>query len=152
MRQKYGITSDEHIAAEAQVQDAKKGTPSRATILLVDADQDHRTNLQGFLKLRNYDVLAAGTVEQAFKMLIDQFPHAVLTEILFTSSRQDGFALFEKMRQHPTLQKIPFFFMSKLRDENVIRAALRLGLDFYFPKPVDQELLLAAIEGKLRSR
>jgi len=152
MRQRYGITTDEHLAAEAQVQEAKKGTPTKASILIVDSDKDHRAGVGDFLKKRNYDVIGVNTIEDAFKVLIKQFPHIVLTEILFTSAQMDGFALFEKLKQHPTLQNIPFFFMSKLHDENVVRAGMRLGLDLYFPKPVDQELLLAAIEGKLRTK
>jgi len=150
MRQKYGITYEEHLAAESNVQEAKKGTTTKATILVVDTDNAHRVAIAAFLKKRNYDVLSAGSIEEAFRLMVDQFPHIVLTEIVFTANQQDGFALYEKMQEHPTLQHVPFFFMSRMKDGKVIRAAMRLGLDLYFPKPVDQELLLAAIEGRLR--
>jgi CheY-like chemotaxis protein len=152
MRQKYGITTDEHRAAESKVQEAKKGMPARATVLIVDTDNDHRTKLATFLKDRNYDILSANSVESAFRLIVGRFPQVVLTEIMFTSSQQDGFSLFNKLRAHPTLQNVPIFFMSKVKDEKVIRAGLRMGLDLYFPKPVDRELLLAAIDGRLRGR
>lgn len=150
MRQKYGITTDEHLAAESKVQEAKKGTPTKATILIVDTDKDHRTGISELLKQRNYDVISAGTVEEAFQRIVKQFPHLVLSEIMFTSAHEDGFGLFKKLKEHPTLNNVPFFFMSKLHDENVVRAAYRLGGNLYFPKPVDQELFLAAIEGRLK--
>ena len=150
MRQRYGITFEEHHAAETKVQEAKKGTPTRAIILIVDSDNAHRLSLAANLKKRNYDVLAAASIEDAFQLIANQFPHLVLTEIVFSQNQQDGFTLFEKMQEHQTLQRIPFFFMSRIKDGKVIRAALRLGLDLYFPKPVDQELLIAAIEGRLR--
>jgi CheY-like chemotaxis protein len=150
MRQKFGITIEEHIASENQVQEAKKGTPTRATILVVDSDNAHRTSIAAFLKRRNYEVLAAASIEEAFKLIVDQFPHLVLAEIVYSPNQQDGFALYEKMQEHQTLQHVPFFFMSRMKDGKVIRAAMRLGLDLHFPKPVDQELLLAAVEGRLR--
>lgn len=152
MRQRYGITTDEHSLLEGKVQEAKKGIPTKATILLVDADKDHRVTLYGFLKKRHYDVISVGSVEEAFQKIVSQFPHLVLTEMVFSPSQMDGFALFEKLQQHQTLKNIPFFFMSRMRDEKVIRAGLRLGLDLFFSKPVDQELLMAAIEGRLHKQ
>ncbi len=110
MRQKYGITTDEHLAAESKIQEAKKGTPTKATILIVDTDKDHCLSIAQMLKQRNYDVIAVTSVEEAFQRIINRFPHLVLTEILFTSAHQDGFALFEKLKRHPTLQNVPFFF------------------------------------------
>ena len=95
-------------------------------------------------------MLAAASIEEAFQLIANQFPHLVLAEIVFSQNQQDGFALFEKMQEHQTLQRVPFFFMSRIKDGKVIRAAMRLGLDLYFPKPVDQELLIAAIEGRLK--
>ncbi|MDD8016814.1 MAG: response regulator [Bacteroidota bacterium] len=150
MRQKYGISSDEHQLAESKVQEAKKGTPTKATILIVDEDKDHRTGLTTYFTERNYQIFAAANVEEAFRYMVKQFPNIVLTDIIFFSSKLDGFSLFEKTKELSTMQHIPFFFMSKKRDEKIIRAAMRMGLDLYFSKPVDQELLLAAIEGKLR--
>lgn len=150
MRQRYGITTDEHNMLEGKVQEAKKGMPTRATILVVDEDKDHRTSLFGFLKQRNYEVIPAASVEEAFQKIVSHFPHLVLTEIVFNPNQMDGFALFEKLQEHQTLKHVPFFFMSRIRDEKVIRAAMRLGLDLFFSKPVDQELLIAAIEGRLR--
>jgi CheY-like chemotaxis protein len=150
MRKRYDINSDEHHSLESKIQDAKKGSPSKATILLVDPERDHISPLMQFLKEHHYDVIAALKVEDAFQKIVNRFPQIVLTEIVFTPTQLDGFSLFEKLQQHQTLKHIPFFFMSRIKDEKVIRAAMRLGLDLHFTKPVDHELLLAAIEGRLR--
>ncbi len=150
MRKRYDINTDEHHALENKIQEAKKGTPTKATILLVDPERDHITPLIQFFKDHHYDVIPALRVEDAFQKIINHFPQLVLTEIVFSSSGLDGFSLFEKLQQHPTLKHVPFFFMSRIKDDKVIRAGLRLGLDLYFTKPVDHDLLLAAIEGRLR--
>lgn len=150
MRQRYGISSDEHTALEGKVQEAKKGMPTKATILLVDSEKEHRASVWGFLKQRHYDIIVAGSVEEAFQKIVGHFPHLVLTDIILAPNQMDGFALFEKLREHQTLKHVPFFFMSRIHDENVIRAAMRLGLDLFFIKPVNHELLLAAIEGRLK--
>lgn len=150
MRQRYGITTEEHKACESRIQEAKQGMPTKATVLLVDTDAAHRMSLTSFLKKTNYDVIAASSVEEAFRLIADKFPQIVLAELMYSPQQQDGFSLFEKLQEHETLRHVPFFFMSRLKDGKVVRAALRLGLDLYFPKPVDQELLLAAIEGRLK--
>ena len=150
MRQRYGITTEEHKTCLARIEEAKMGMPLRETILIVDTDAAHRMSLMGFLKKMNYDVIVASSVEEAFRLITDKFPHIVLAELMYSPQQQDGFSLFEKLQEHETLRHVPFFFMSRLKDGKVIRAALRLGLDLYFPKPVDQELLLAAIEGRLK--
>jgi CheY-like chemotaxis protein len=152
MRQRYGITSDEHALLESQVQEAKKGTPPKATILVVDSDKDHRMSLFGFLKQHNYDVVSATNVEDALRKIVISFPHLILADIVFLPTQMDGFALFKKLQEHEALRNVPFFFMSTVRDEKIIRAAMRLGLDLFFTKPVDHELLLAAIEGRLQKR
>ena len=150
MRKRYDINTDEHHALESKIQEAKKGTPTKATILLVDPERDHITPLIQFFKEHHYDVIPALRVEDAFQKIVNHFPQLVLTEIVFSSSGLDGFSLFEKLQQHPTLKHVPFFFMSRIKDDKVIRAGLRLGLDLHFTKPVDYDLLLAAIEGRLR--
>jgi CheY-like chemotaxis protein len=150
MRKRYDINSDEHHSLESKIQEVKKGSPTKATILVVDPDKDHLTAVAQYLKDKNYDVIAAMKVEDAFAKIVKQFPQLVLTDIIFTPTHLDGFSLFEKLQQHQVLKHVPFFFMSRIKDEKVIRAALRLGLDLHFTKPVDHELLLAAIEGRLR--
>lgn len=150
MRKRYDINSDEHHSLENKVQEAKKGSPTKATILLVDPERDHISPLMQFLKDHHYDVIPALKVEDAFQKIVNRFPQIVLTEIVFTPTHLDGFSLFEKLQQHQTLKHVPFFFMSRIKDEKVIRAALRLGLDLHFTKPIDHELLLAAIEGRLK--
>lgn len=152
MRQRYGITTEEHKECENKIQEAKQGTPTKATILVVDTDNAHRLSVTSFLKKLNYEVVAAASIEEAFKLIANHFPHLVLAEIVFSPNQQDGFSLFEKLQEHETLRHVPFFFMSRLKDGKVVRAALRMGLDLYFPKPVDHELLLAAIEGRLKKR
>jgi CheY-like chemotaxis protein len=151
MRKRYDITPEEHHAAELKIQEAKKGSLTKATILIVDSEKEHRAGLAGFFSHKNYEVIGVGSIEDSFKLLVNKFPHIVLTEILFTAAQEDGFSLFKKLKAHPTLQNVPFFFMSRLHDEFIVRAGYRLGLDLFFPKPVDKELLLAAIEGRLRT-
>ncbi|MBI2428548.1 MAG: response regulator [Ignavibacteriales bacterium] len=152
MRQRYGITTEEHKTCLGKIEEAKMGMPMKETILIVDTDAAHRISLMGFLKKMNYDVMLASSVEEAFRLIADKFPNLVLAELMYSPQQQDGFSLFEKLQEHETLRNVPFFFMSRLKDGKVIRAALRLGLDLYFPKPVDQELLLAAVEGRLKKR
>jgi len=57
---------------------------------------------------------------------------------------------FQKMQEHPARKLLPFFFMSAIPDKKVIHASYRLGVSYFFVKPIDIQTLLSLIEGKLR--
>jgi DNA-binding response OmpR family regulator len=102
------------------------------------------------LKQRGYTILMAQKVEDAYQILSAQTPHIIMSELFFTNSQIDGVAFFEKLREHSVLKQVPFVIMSSLTDRKIIQAGLRLGVDHYITKPVDVDLLLAIIDGKLR--
>jgi DNA-binding response OmpR family regulator len=49
------------------------------------------------------------------------------------------------------LSQIPFLMMTELGDARIIRAGLRMGVDYFIPKPIHIGYMVAIIEGKLKS-
>jgi CheY-like chemotaxis protein len=150
MRVKYGISPEEQAAAEARYDEIKRSSKSHGTILIVDADRDMLLSLNKVLIQRSFTILMAQKVEEAMQILMKQTPNIILSELFFKNSQIDGVAFFEKLQHHLLLKHVPFIFVSSLTDKKVIQAGLRLGIDHYITKPVDVDLLLAIIDGRLR--
>jgi CheY-like chemotaxis protein len=150
MRDKYGITPEEQVAAEKKYDEIRHSSKSRGTILIVDTDRETLVSLSKALKQRGYTIFMAQKVEDAYQVLVSQTPNIILSELFFTNSQIDGVAFFKKLKEHSILKHAPFFFVSSLTDKKIIQAGLRLGVDHFITKPVNIDLLLAIIEGKLR--
>jgi CheY-like chemotaxis protein len=151
MRVKYGISPAEQAAAESRYNETRRSLKSRGTILIVDTDQKIRESLSDVLKHRGFTLLLAQSVENAIQILMRQTPNVILSELFFTNSQIDGVAFFKKLKEHPILKHALFIFVSSLTDKKIIQAGLRLGVDHFITKPVDVDLLLAIIEGRLRA-
>ena len=150
MRIKYDITPEELAEAEARYKDVKHSSKSRGTILVVDGNRDILVSLSKLMKHRGFTVLLAQNAEDAMQLLMKQTPDVILSELFFKNSQIDGVAFFEKLREHLLLKDVPFIFISSLKDKKIIQAGLRLGIDHFLIKPIDDDLLLAIIDGKLR--
>ncbi|MFA6455556.1 MAG: response regulator [Bacteroidota bacterium] len=150
MRQRYSISAEEHLSAELKIDEARLSRSSKGTILLVDSDMETVTSLIGELKRRNYEVLVTHYIDDALNVLINRTPNVIISEIFFEEKGVDGFSFFKKLEQLPHLKHIPFFFMSSLNDNKVIRAGIRLGVDHFFQKPLDLKFMMAEIEVALK--
>jgi CheY-like chemotaxis protein len=151
MRVKYGITPEELAVAEARYSEMKQSSKSRGTILLVDTDQNILDTLSAPLQQHGYTVFTAQKIEDAVPILKTQTPNIIISELFFKNSQIDGVAFFKKLHEHVLLKQVPFIFISSLKDKKVVHTSLRLGVSHYMTKPVDMDLLLAIIEGRLRS-
>jgi CheY-like chemotaxis protein len=151
MRQKFNITMEEHMSAEAKILWAKNTLNARSTILLADDEETLLLSLAANLRKHGYDVVTALTVEKALEMLQKSIPSIIVSDLLFGEGEQTGIEFYQRVREDARLKDIPFLLMSGISDEFVVRAGMRLGVDNFIQKPFDLELLLATIEGKLKS-
>ena len=152
MRRRYAITEEEHASLERAVQDAKKGTQPKARILIVEPDKNQLVTLMRALQSRNFEVVIAARAEDALQVMIKQHPKLIITEAVFPLGHLDGFGFYQKVQEHPALKGTPFFFVSDAKSQKVFHAALRLGFDACMTKPIDMDLLFAAIDGRLLLR
>jgi CheY-like chemotaxis protein len=152
MREKYDLSPEEQKISEARYDEVKRPSKSHGIVLIVDADRKTLVSLGKALKQREYTIFMAQKVEDAYQILTTQIPHIILSELFFTNSQVDGVAFFKKLQEHSILKHTPFFFISSLTDKKIIQAGLRLGVDHYLTKPVDIDLLLAIIDGRMRTQ
>ena len=117
------------------------------TILLIEDDMVLRETTEEILELENYKVVTASNgvrgIEQARIML----PDLIICDIMMPEL--DGYDVFKLLSEEEKTKKIPFIFMSAKTEIKDIRKGMDLGADDYLTKPVEEELLLSAIESRL---
>ncbi|HTX19552.1 MAG TPA: response regulator [Bacteroidota bacterium] len=150
MRKRYGITMEEHKDAESKILEAKRTPASLAKILIVDDEKTILLTYAAILRRHGYTVFTAETIHEAIALLEKETPDLILSDVMFPTPNEDGFEFYNRVRNMPRFDKVPFLLMSGISDEFVVRAGMRIGIDGYLTKPFDNELLLATISGKLR--
>jgi len=152
MRQKFNISMEEHMSAETQILWARNNNAlTKGTILIVDDDRTMLLSFAAALKKHGYDVLTAESIDKAIKLLEQATPLLILSDLMFGPGERTGLEFYQHVRSNPKFREIPFLLMSGISDEFVVRAGVRMGVDDFLTKPFSLELLLATIEGKLRS-
>ena len=116
-------------------------------VLLVDDDVKWRQILQSFLELKGFDVLTAGTGEEAIQQLVHASPKALLLDVKMPG--MDGFLTLKHIRMaHPNL---PVIFTTHLDEDEAIREAGILGAQDYLIKPFNLEHLETILLTKIFS-
>jgi len=116
-------------------------------LLFVDDESSIRLTLPVILTQRGFEVCVASTVEEALVMMQSEKFDVLLSD-LNIGAEGDGFAVVSEMRRlHPKcvnllLTGFPAF-------ESAVEA-IRRGVDDYFVKPADIEVILSTIEVKLK--
>jgi two-component system sensor histidine kinase/response regulator len=112
-------------------------------ILVVD-DQPANLRVVSTLLSRNgYDVVPAGTGNEALEQALAHTPDLVLLDMLMPG--MDGFQLLEEMRRHPQLQDMPVIFLTAAQDRELLLRAFDSGAVDYVTKPFIPEELLARV-------
>lgn len=119
-----------------------------ATILIVDDDADVRATLQRFLELNGYEVLSASDGNLAGKVLAMTRVDLVVTDIIMPD--KDGFGLIKDLRaHHEGVRIIAISGGGSHASASYLAAALKLGANAGFTKPLNFPELLRSIQGLL---
>ncbi|MBN1398603.1 MAG: response regulator [Bacteroidetes bacterium] len=151
MRKKFGITPEDQAAAEKRYSLLRAAHETKETVLIVDSDQDDLISVARALIGRGYDVRVARHPDEAIQFLNNTKLDLVLSEVVFPQIDTDGFEFYEKVRSNKQWNHIPFLMMTYPGDARIVRAGLRMGVDYFLPKPLHIDFMVAIIEGKLKS-
>ena len=152
MRERFNISMEEHLSAEANILWAKRNNAlAKAELLIAEDDRALLLSLAAKLRKHGYEVLTAERVPKALKLMEQTTPDLILSDLMFGEGEMSGLEFYHQVRNDPHSKEIPFLLMSGISDEFVVRAGVRMGIDDFLAKPFSLELLLATIEGKLRS-
>ena len=119
-----------------------------ATILCVEDEEDLRKDIVEELRDAGYDTLEAENGKAALELIVQQKLDLVISDI--SMPVMGGYELLEEIKaNHPERCDLPFVFLTALADRSHVVMGKKLGADDYLTKPVDYELLLAAVEARL---
>jgi CheY-like chemotaxis protein len=151
MRKKYGITPEDQAAAEKRFSLLRSTNETRETMLIVDPDQDDLISVARALIGQGYDVRVARHPDEAILFMKTNTPDLILSEVVFPQLDTDGFEFYQKVRSNKQWNHIPFLMMTYPGDARIVRAGLRMGVDYFLPKPLHIDFMVAIVEGKLKS-
>ena len=151
MRKKFGITPEDQASAEKRFSLLRTTNEIRETVLIVDPDQDDLISIARALIGQGYDVRVARHPDEAVLFMKTITPDLILSEVVFPQLDTDGFEFYQKVRSNRQWNHIPFLMMTYPGDARIVRAGLRMGVDYFLPKPLHIDFMVAIVDGKLKS-
>ncbi|GAB4223454.1 MAG: response regulator [Gammaproteobacteria bacterium] len=116
-----------------------------ADVLVVEDDQLVIDMLQVLLEQDNHQVSAAHSGQEALQFLEKAKPEVMITDIVMPKT--SGLNLIRQVRQkNPNIKIIAISGGGREGPESYLNAALTLGADMIFEKPLDNTKLLDAVK------
>lgn len=117
------------------------------TILIIEDDTVLRETTAEILELENYKVVTAANGKRGAELAKIILPDIVICDIMMPEL--DGYDVLKILAEDEKTKRIPFIFMSAKTEIKDVRKGMDLGADDYLTKPVNDELLISAIESRL---
>ena len=123
---------------------------AKQTILVVEDNLALLEGIRDLLEVSGYNALIAENAEEALKLLADNRPDLIVSDIMMPG--MDGYQFYEEVRKRPELIEVPFIFLTARGEKRDIRKGKELGADDYITKPFEEEDLLVVVRAKLARR
>ncbi len=150
IKELFKVSEQEDLVLEPKVKRLIKSLDSKGVVLSLDDDRNFLLLIERLLEKNGYLCLNTTSGEEALNLLESFSPDIVLCDIAFGQRNMNGFMFYERFHSIERFASIPFIFISALNQKELIRTGKKLGVDDYLTKPVENDVLLAAIEGKIR--
>ncbi|MDQ2988976.1 MAG: response regulator, partial [Pseudomonadota bacterium] len=139
-----------HPAAQPAPDAAAAAQPAGrdAVIMVVDDSLTVRKVTQRLLEREGYRVILAKDGVDALEHLQETIPDLMLVDI--EMPRMDGFDLTRNIRGNDSTAAVPIIMITSRTADKHRNYALDLGVNAYFGKPFQEDMLLAAIAGLLQ--
>ena len=120
------------------------------SVLVIEDDISIQEVLRYSLVQAGFNVLIAGSAEEAQKAIAHVLPDVVLVDLMLPGMSGSTFA--RQLRQNPRTKELPMIMVTARADEGDRVAGLEIGADDYLPKPFSPRELVARIRAVLRRR
>jgi adenylate cyclase len=117
------------------------------TIVVVDDTPQNVKLLDAVLTSNGYDVVPAGSGEEALSAIAGGRPDLVLLDVVMPG--MDGYEVCQRLRADPATALLPVVMITASGEQQKVKA-IDAGADDFIPKPFDQAELLARIRSLVR--
>ncbi|MBI4510970.1 MAG: response regulator [Deltaproteobacteria bacterium] len=131
---------------DAQVHSVAEKRPFQ--VMVIGADEGLRELVARLGNDRLWDVIAAASASEALLLSRQASPDVVIVDHLLGCG-EDGFHLARELRAIPQCTSVPLIFISGESTLDHRIAAAHLGASAFVHKPVDPEVMIAAVESVL---
>lgn len=121
---------------------------SLGKILIADTDPVNLEVLRKFIENMHYEVITAGNGEEILSIVEREHINLIITELMIP--KIDGFLVRERLSQQSNTKNIPFIITSYLKNEDSVKRAASLKIDYYLKKPYIISELLGIIKNKVK--
>jgi two-component system chemotaxis response regulator CheY len=149
-RERPGAANSASRPRAAHTSNIVEGAPSmaRATILVVEDDDDTRDLIRCVLQCEGFAVLEAEDGRQALQVLEQSSPDLLLTDLMMP--HLDGIELIRHLRARDDLAYLPIVVMTACG--SYVRQALVEGVTGMIEKPADPDQLVEIIKQAMSQR
>lgn len=124
--------------------------PNQFKVLCIEDEPEILGDIVDELRDHGFQVEMAANAEKALPIIESQSPHLIVCDMQMPG--MSGLELLESIRARTDgLASIPFVFLTAFGDRQTMINGRRAGADDYLVKPVDYDLLIAAVESHLQN-
>lgn len=123
---------------------------NRKRILVIEDDDNVRSNIATLLQEEDYDVITAVNGNDGIEKAKEFLPNLIVCDILMPSAT--GYDVLKELSTCKKARSIPFIFLTAKVELSDIRFGMELGADDYLFKPFKGEELLNSIRSRLNKR
>jgi CRP/FNR family cyclic AMP-dependent transcriptional regulator len=117
-------------------------------ILLIEDNEDIRSNTAEILELSSYEVIVAENGKAGVAKALESKPDLIICDIMMPEL--DGYGVLHAIQRNEDIKNTPFIFLTAKTERNDIRKGMESGADDYITKPFDGTELLNAVSGRLK--
>ncbi len=117
-------------------------------ILLIEDNDDIRSNTAEILELANYQVIVAENGKVGVEKAIEHNPDLIICDIMMPVL--DGYGVLHAVHKNEAIKNTPFIFLTAKTERSDFRKGMELGADDYITKPFDGTELLNAVDSRLK--
>jgi len=122
---------------------------AKATILIVDDEEDIRELVELYLAREDYATLMCETGEEALDLVHKETPDLVVLDLMLPGI--DGLEVCRKLKANRRTEQIPILMLTAKAEDADVVAGLELGADDYVTKPFSGKVLAARV-GRILKR
>lgn len=135
---------------KAQLMDVQEGISSEIlTLLIIDDNEEIRHYIRKIFASK-FEILEAADGEEGLQLINRYLPDMIISDVLMQSL--NGIELCSLVKADPALNHIPLVLLTASTSAEIKLKGIECGADDYISKPFDKDLLIARVEGLLKSR